>query len=63
MTWTTKIPVKEGWYWLRARNVRQRVVEVYKSWGVLHVNGEALKTFAGEWSSHPLTPPSEGEAR
>lgn len=58
MHWTTEKPTVAGWYWWRSVNYRPKVVEVYlyMNGNCLHINGQALNQFAGEWAG-PLSPP------
>lgn len=69
MTWTTVKPTVTGFWWYRKRPlISQDVAHVQEHKGILYVDWgsyyeELVEEMTGEWSSHPLTPPSEGEAR
>jgi hypothetical protein len=68
MTWTTEKPTVAGWYWYRDNHHEYPfAIEITWVCGELETMDDhfdhKVSDLTGEWSSHPITPPREGEAR
>lgn len=64
VTWTDVRPAKSGWYWQKDDEGACEVVfvdnirEVFQTMDAGYLR---LDDFVGQWSSHPLVPPTGGE--